>query len=372
MGRPQKNRRIKPDGLPENVTGMLDRHGKHRLRFRKVGLPTYYFKSPYPSRDFWDEYDACMDGAPKPRESRARPGTVSDIMAQYFSVPTRLGPSQTTQYKVRQILENDFRLFVTPSGAVVGDKLVSECTFEPLDAIIHAKAATAPWQAKKLRRHLRGFFAFAKKVGAIDHNPVDDTDAVKAKATGGYHSWTESEIAQFIARHPLGTKAHLALMLMLWTFQRRGDATRMAPVHILDGRMQVTQGKTGKALWIKVARPLMDAIDAVPRADGVPDTAPFLLTDFGKPFSVKGIGNWFRRRCDEAGLPHCGAHGLRKAASRRAAEIGLSNQSIKSVTGHSNDSEVALYTAAVEQRKLADATIDALEQLDNQSRRLGK
>jgi hypothetical protein len=37
-----------------------------------------------------------------------------------------------------------------------------------------------------------------------------------------------------------------------------------------------------------------------------------LTTQTGKPFSAAGFGNWFRDRCNEAGLPHCSAHGLRK------------------------------------------------------------
>ncbi len=366
MGRPNQKHRIKADGLPANVSRMVDRHGKQRLRFRKTGFKAHYFVSSYPSRDFWDEYEACLSANAEPKPAahgRAKPGTVHDLMIQYMSVTSRLGPSEVTQYKVRRVLEKDFRYFVTKSGSVVGNMLVAECTFAALDVIIQTKAKDTPWQAKKLRVHLRKFFAFAKKAGAIDHNPVDDTDKVIAAKTKGFHSWTEAEIAQYVKRHPVGTKANLALMLMLWTFQRRGDATRMAPVHIINGRITVVQGKSGftKTLYIKVATPLLKAIKALPRDPALPDTAPFLLTEKGEPYSQKGIGNWFRHRCDEAELFHCAAHGLRKAASRRAAELGMSNQSIKSVTGHSNDSEVALYTAAVEQRDLADRTMDLME-----------
>lgn len=377
MGRPQANRRIKADGLPANVTGMLDRHGRYRLRFRKTGFRTHYFKSPYPSRGFWAEYDACLEGnadAEPVGAARIARGTVHDLMTQYCSVPTRLGPSQVTQYKVRQILENDFRYFVTPSGDVVGNKLVSDCTFEPLDAIIQAKAATAPWQAKKLRRHLRKLFDFARKAKMIDHNPVDDTELVAAGKSKGFHSWSEGEIDHFVKRHPLGTKPYAAMMLMLWTFQRRGDAIRMAPAHISDGFMSVYQMKGRKALDIPVSSTLKEAIDALPRpAEASPDT-PFLLTEFGKPFSPKGFGNWFRRRCDEAGLPQCSAHGLRKAASRRAAELNLSNQSIKALTGHVKDDEVALYTAAASQRRLAGDAMDVLAASDlaNRQKRLSK
>jgi integrase len=84
------------------------------------------------------------------------------------------------------------------------------------------------------------------------------------------------------------------------------------------------------------------------------DNLTYLVTVYGKPFTPAGFGNWFRDRCDEAGLPHCSAHGLRKAAARRLAEAGCSNQLIKAWTGHKGDSEVALYTRDADQIALSD------------------
>lgn len=86
----------------------------------------------------------------------------------------------------------------------------------------------------------------------------------------------------------------------------------------------------------------------------------FLISELGKPFSRKGFGNKFRQWCDEAGLPHCSEHGLRKAAARRFAEAGCSNQQIKAWTGHTTDSEVSRYTAAADQTLLSDAAAELL------------
>ena len=61
------------------------------------------------------------------------------------------------------------------------------------------------------------------------------------------------------------------------------------------------------------------------------------------------------RQCRKAGLEGYSMHGLRKAASRRMAELGLSNQLIKSITGHTSDSEVARYTREAEQERMAEA-----------------
>ena len=51
------------------------------------------------------------------------------------------------------------------------------------------------------------------------------------------------------------------------------------------------------------------AIDAAPS-----DHLTFLTTKGGAAFTPAGFGNWFRECCNDAGLPHCSAHGLRKAA----------------------------------------------------------
>lgn len=79
-----------------------------------------------------------------------------------------------------------------------------------------------------------------------------------------------------------------------------------------------------------------------------------------KPFSAAGFGNWFRECCDDAGLPQCSAHGLRKAAARRLAEAGCTNQQIKAITGHQTEAEVARYTRAAEQKVMAKQAMSTL------------
>jgi integrase len=58
-----------------------------------------------------------------------------------------------------------------------------------------------------------------------------------------------------------------------------------------------------------------------------------------------------------AGLPHCSAHGLRKAAARRLAEAGCTAHEIAAITGHASLAELVRYTRAVDQRRLAEAAI---------------
>jgi integrase len=57
--------------------------------------------------------------------------------------------------------------------------------------------------------------------------------------------------------------------------------------------------------------------------------------------------------CDEAGLHSLAAHGLRKAACRRLAEAGCSEKQIAAISGHASLNEVARYTKAADQVRLA-------------------
>jgi hypothetical protein len=64
----------------------------------------------------------------------------------------------------------------------------------------------------------------------------------------GFHAWPGEEIAQYRARHPLGTSARLATELMLWTGRQRVNAIRLGPDDVLNGRVAGAQSKRGKGL----------------------------------------------------------------------------------------------------------------------------
>jgi len=83
----------------------------------------------------------------------------------------------------------------------------------------------------------------------------------------------------------------------------------------------------------------------------------FLVTEFGKPFTSNGFGNRFRKWCNEAGLKHCSAHGLRKAAAAKLAEGGSTEHEIMAVTGHQTSKEVQRYTKAAQQKKMAQSAM---------------
>jgi integrase len=345
--------------LPANVTSFVDRHGKERFRYRKTGRPVHYFKAPFGTPEFLEEHAACeAEGPIRAGAGRATPGSIDDLVVRFY-VSTAFANAGPGKRRANRGIVESFR-------AEFGKDRVRDFTFEHIEAILTAKAEKkltserkargGPSAAVALHKLLKRLFRLAVKLGWIERNPADLADGVKAPKTGGFHTWTEAEIAQYQKRHPLGTKARLALEIILWTGQRRGDAAAFGPAHVQGGRILYTAGKTKKDIGLPVAPALLAAIRAMPSV-GI---TTYLVTDFGKPFSKAGFGNWFRDRCDEAGLPQCSAHGLRKAIARRLAESGAGNQGIKAVGGWSGDTEVSTYTAEVDQRALADTTLGRL------------
>ena len=79
----------------------------------------------------------------------------------------------------------------------------------------------------------------------------------------------------------------------------------------------------------------------------------FIETEYGKPFTANGFGGWFRDRCDEAGLPHCGAHGLRKAGATLAAENGATDRQLMALYDWTSEKQANVYTAAADRKRLA-------------------
>src|SRR5262249_34678401 len=79
---------------------------------------------------------------------------------------------------------------------------------------------------RALHKVLRAMMQHALETGLRSDDPTRDVKVIRVK-TDGYHSWTESEIEQFEARHIVGSRARLAFALLLHTGQRRSDVVRM-------------------------------------------------------------------------------------------------------------------------------------------------
>ena len=355
-------------GLPKHCSWNIDQHSKRRVRFRKAGFSTYLTGIPW-SEDFMRQYGAALEGVQAQTANvgagRTIPGSFNALCVSYYRSPEFRGLKASTQAVRRNIIER-FR-------NEHGDKPVRLLGRSHIKDIIGDKAET-PEAANNLLKVLRVLLSYAVEIEMIASNPALGIKRYKNRGDG-HHTWTETEIAQFEAIHAVGTKPRLALTLMLYTALRRGDMVGLGWQHVRGDAIAVRQEKTDAALTIPIHPELARALAMVPRTN-----LTFLLTELGKPFTPAGFGNWFRQRCNEAGLPRCSAHGLRKAAATRLADAGCSVHEIMAITGHKSLSQVAPYTKAADQQRLARRAIDmqlaaeqnASETLSNHQTRLDK
>jgi integrase len=330
--------------LPKYVQAWVDaRDGRAYYYLRRRGFPNVRLPGLPWSPSFMAAYEAAMSG---PRTAigagRVKPGSVAAVIAEYLDSQSFFtSKSPGTQRMRRGILER-FR-------ARYGDRPFALLPAEWIELLLDEKP---PHAARSWLVTLRSLCEFAVKRRYLRTDPTANIK-LRAVKSDGFHCWTDAEIAQFEAHHPIGTKPRLALALLLHSAQRRSDVVRMGRQHIRetpDGpALYVKQRKTGAELLIPIHPELGAVLDAMPS-----EHLTFLVTATGKPYGDNHFSRRFREWCDAAGLPkRCSAHGLRKAACRRDAENGCSGNEIMAHSGHGSMKELVRYTKAADQARLA-------------------
>src|SRR6516225_4917649 len=239
-------------GLPQYCSWHIDReNGKRRVRFRRAGILLYLTGTPW-GEDFMRQYAAALDGLKVQTVGlgRTKPGTISALAAAYYQSPDFRSLADSTKDHRRRIIDK-FR-------CKHGDKPLKGLRREHIVQIMADKAET-PEAANNLIKLLRVMLNYAVDLGMIESNPVTGIKRYKNRGVG-FHSWSEDEIRQYEARHPVGTRARLVLALPLYTAQRVSDVCKMGWQHVINGDMiKLRQQKTGASLTV----PLHPALKAM-------------------------------------------------------------------------------------------------------------
>jgi integrase len=326
--------------LPKYVQAWVDgRDSRAYYYLRRRGFPRVRLPGLPWSPTFMAAYEAAMSGARTAiGAGRVKPGSVAALVAEYLDSQQFFGSKSAGTQRMRRGILERFR-------AAYGERPMALLPAEWIEALLDAKP---PHAARSWLVTLRSLCQFALKRGYLRADPTANIKQRSIKGDG-FHTWSEDEIAQFEAAHPIGSKPRLALALLLYTAQRRSDVVKMGRQHIRDGVLTVKQQKTGKPLAIPVHPHLQTVLDATPS-----EHLTFLVTATGKPYGGNAFSEQFRNWCDAAGLPtRCKVHGLRKAACRRLAEAGCSANEIMAISGHATMKELVRYTAAADQARLA-------------------
>jgi integrase len=326
---------------------------KHVHRYLKGGRLYHYFRrgnvnirlpGAPGSKTFMDAYAAALDGPAAPvGADKVIRGSMTALAADWYGSNGYTSLSASSQRTYRRLLE----AFLADHG----HRLVSQLEPQHLLRIL-AKMSATPAQANALRNVLRQLLQHGFDNGWRKDNPIRDVKRLKY-AKKPFATWSEEDIGKYEARWPTGTRARLALALLLYTGQRRSDVIRMGPQHVRGAFIAVRQQKTGNQLEIPIHVDLRLEL-----AEAPPGHLAFLMTELGKPFaSGNAFYNWFMECAEKAGIaPGLSPHGLRKATCCRLAEAGCTPHEIAAVVGMSLKM-VEHYTKGVNQRRLADAAV---------------
>src|SRR5713226_7248649 len=285
----------------------VDRHGNVRIYFRRKGQPKIRLTEMPGAAAFDAEYQRAFSGELKPpsasQRTAAMPQTMRWLCEQYYASAAFQSLAPSTRKVRRGILESicqrsgNFRFSTMEARHV---------------AKLRDEKAAFPEAANNRVKALRQLFAWANspEYGYATKNPARD-------------------VARLRSNNPDGKLV----------FNETKGSARIVKAHELP-----------------ILPPLRQSIDATQIGHLV-----YLVTAFGQPRSAKAFGNWFKKRCREAGLEDLSAHGLRKLGAQRCAEAGASEHQLMALFGWSSPQQAALYTKKANRAKLEAAAAPLLE-----------
>jgi integrase/recombinase XerD len=346
---PASNMRVRLKYICEDV----DRHGNVRCYVRAPGKRKVRIRALPGTPEFMEEYQAAISTvaeAPLRQADGAKKGSFRYLCIRYYASAAYKALDGSTRNWQRRALDE----IAQEHGAKPVAMMQARHVRRLRDAKVETKAA-----ANQLIKALRALFSWANEAEETMVNPTIGVKKLKYRSDG-HHTWTNEEIQMYYGRHALGSQARLALDLLRYTTCRREDAPRLGRQHIRDGRVRFRQAKNEHRNPIDIDIPVHPALAESIEAAKVDTRMTFLLTEFGKPFTANGFGNKFKDWCRQADLPHCSAHGVRKATSTALAESSATPHEIMAITGHQSLEEVERYTKAARRKKTADAAMRKL------------
>lgn len=203
-------------------------------------------------------------------------------------------------------------------------------------------------------RAVSALLTWARDRGIVEHNPI--LGGTKGLERGSLRAWTAQEAETAMERLPEPLRR--VVVLARYTAQRRGDLCAMRWSQYDGQAIRLVQGKTGASVVIPCHPQLNAELDVW----ALNRTALTILTDgAGRPWKPNLLSHYLPAALVRIGLSNeLNVHGLRKLACTMLAEAGASTHEIAAVSGHKSLSMVQMYTASVDQERLASTAIARL------------
>lgn len=346
-----------------NYAGLLREKmpsGQYRYRVRPEGKRKQRIRiycGPG-DEDFQRQYLAARRGEqPEPLKKAseyAKPQSIAWLVNGYYEYLEERVKAGTTSAKTLKKKKNLLnRLIVDPDMVML---IPREKLIEKQDEM-----GATPAQADAFIEAIGVMYDWALERKYIKENTARGIKSVYRKGEGAT-PWKAADVKKFFAHHRVGTKPYAAMAVLLWTGCRIEDLTILGRKYecVIDGfeALRWTPLKKGSS---EVCIPLLPPLKTATRAAAVQGNT-YVLAKGGKPLSSGDSASaMFKRWCQDAGLGHLSAHGVRKGLAEVLAELGCSQYEIMAILGHSEAKTSEVYTKRVERWKLAKVALDRVE-----------
>ena len=198
----------------------VDRHGNVRVYVRRQGRKTRIHETPG-TDEFMAAYRAALESSSQAASHKPKavtPGSLRRLVELYYQSAEYRQLAKSTRRVRKGILDGLCEKHGSKPFALLESHHVR---------MLRDQKADLPEAANARVKALRQVFKWAVEAGRAGRNPAREVPYLRPNNPEGFHAWSIEEVQRFEARHPVGTKARLALALLLYTGVRRSDAVRL-------------------------------------------------------------------------------------------------------------------------------------------------
>lgn len=313
--------------LPKHVY----RKGRNRYPYFVRGNICQRIHAEPGSDAFWAEYSRLLNG----NVSREPKRTIKKLIAHYMQSHKWAKKAANTKKSYMR----SFRYFEGKIPLVDPATVRRRHVIEMRDAL-----ADKPTTANRRVGALSVLMEHAIDIDWIERNPAKGVEQLEGTKTR--EPWPQDMVDAF--RETATGEALLLFEMLVGTGQRIGDVLAMQWGHIEDGGIVVRQGKTKAEIWIPFTARLAEVLARTPKRG-----LHIATQATGRPVSYQLAWKWIKTVRDQIGAQAWDIHALRHYAASELAALGLSDEEIMSITGHSSGGMVRLYAGKAAQRARA-------------------
>ncbi|TLX12093.1 hypothetical protein FFR93_16110 [Rhizobium sp. MHM7A] len=344
------------------------RHGTMRFYLRIDGQRICRLPDDINSEEFatayWKARKAAEPAIARAVEAKAlsvvvKPNTFRWLCMEYMRSNAYESLDQTTRDRRRNIMEGMWQEPLSDKDdRPFADIPLGKMAVAHIEVLRDRKKAT-PFAADERLKVLRQVFDTKKEGKPITVNIARLVDPFNAH-TDGHETATPDDIAKFIEHHGTGSKAALYIAIQMYTGLRVSDLAVLGPQHRRRDAFKLRLFKNRNRTPVDIEITIHPILEAVLATHKVTDLT-YLVTEFGKPFSVKGLGNrisdWWR----QAGMPHLTSHSVRKGLATDVAHNEATDSMLEAMFGWKDSKTSKIYTRNAEKARLARQTVEKIK-----------